>query len=95
MLELDFVFSFEGVGYRDESLTLEFETTYEGFSFLTPLWNKPEDVEFPADWAVPSKERFWSREDVREFVGRYVDLSAFSSVKVEDTPQHSSLEGIP
>lgn len=79
-----FHFEFEDSGYADETTRLIFPVTHRGFVFCVPQWSEPDEVTFPADWRIPSVSHDWSAATIREFAGRYCDLSQYAEITIED-----------
>jgi hypothetical protein len=94
-ITLHLVFQFEETGYRQEKKTFVFQTDYEGAHFIAPTWNESNEVKFPPSWAVPSVNPHWSDEETRQFVGRYLDLSQYRRVNIDQTKSSTMLDAIP
>ncbi len=94
-IRLHLVFAFEETGYRRQRKTFVVQTDYDGANFIAPVWNEPGQVTFPASWAVPSVDPHWSDEEAKKFVGRYVDLSQYSHLEIDQKKSSTMLHAIP
>lgn len=94
-IKLDLTFNFDDTPFKKVNRSISFHTDYKGLTFLTPVWNKPSEVTFPAAWKIPSTQPHWLDETVREFVSRYVDLSAFGQVTIDQSGDYTILEARP
>jgi len=81
-IKLILLFGFSEVRYRPEKKVVEFYVDYDGFTFRTPIWNKPGEVTFPEAWRVPSSHADWSDAELKDFVSKYVDLKQYSGITI-------------
>lgn len=79
-----FHFEFEGAGYADETTRLVLPAVHRGFCFRVPRWNEPDQVEFPADWGIPSASHDWTPDTIRAFAQRFFDLTQCAAITIEN-----------
>ncbi len=94
-ISLDLLFNFDGTPFKPEKRIVTFQSTYEGLTFFAPLWTNPKEVEFPPSWDIPTSKPHWTDAQAREFVSRYMDLSQFGQISIDQSGEYTTLEAKP